>query len=233
MKYLKVLLGVSLLAGAASGAEIEKTIWQGGTDSNWNIDSNWSNQQVPGSNRSNDAVIKGKDAVVSIPTPVRAANEYSVEVTSGASLLVERDMPRVKRLSVGDGASKVTQFESEVTVVGDLLVGEKGAAADPGEYHLRSGVLSVGGRLKVHGRFTVDDAHSKISIREAVLGPGSVLKFDFDLDGVSPITVNNQLTIEDDARIEIDLRGNTVGSNVVTLLEFSKVAVLFVPRMSS
>ncbi len=230
MKYLKVLLGVSLLAGTISGEEVEKTIWRGGKDSNWNIDSNWSNQQVPGSNRSNDAVIRGKDAIVSIPTPVSAANEYSVDVTSGASLLVERDMPRVKRLSVGDGASKVTQLESEVTIAGDLLVGEKGPAADPGEYHLRSGVLSVGGLLEVYGRFTVDDAHSKISIEEAVLCSGSVLKFDFDLDGVSPITVNDQLTIEDDARIEIDLRGNNVGSNVVQLLEFSSLAGSFRPE---
>lgn len=230
MKYLAVLLVVNLLAGAVSGEDIEKTRWQGGTDSNWNIDTNWSNRQVPGSNRPNHAVIKGKGTLVSIPTPVIAANEYSVEVTSGASLFVERDMPRVKRLSVGDGASKVTQFESEIAIAGNLLVGEKGSAADPGEYRLQSGVLSVGGLLQVHGRFTVDDAHSRISVEKAVLSSGSVLTFDFDLDGVSPITVNDQLTIEDGARIEIDLRGNTVGSNVVKLLEFSNLAGSFRPE---
>ena len=230
MKYLKVWLAVSLLAGAVSGAELEKTFWQGGTDSNWNIDSNWSNRQIPGSSRSNHAVIKGQGTLVSIPTPVRAANEYSVEVTSGASLSVERDMPRVTRLSVGDGASKVTQFESAVTIADNLLVGEIGSAADPGEYHLQSGVLSVGGLLEVRGRFTVDDAHSKISVEKAVLRSGSVLTFDFDLDGVSPITVHDQLTIEDGARIEIDLRGNNVGSNVVKLLEFSKLTGSFRPE---
>jgi hypothetical protein len=219
-----------LIANSDELARAEKMIWQGGTDSNWNIPSNWSSQQVPGSQQSDDAVIKGKDANVSVPTPVAAANDYSVELASGASLFIESDMPHVARLSVGDGESKVTQFESEVTIACNLLVAGKGPATDPGEYHLQSGVLSVGGLLEVHGRFTVDDAHSKISVKEAVLSAGSVLKFDFDLDGVSPIKVKDQLTIEDGARIEIDLRRNNVGSNVVKLLEFSSLSGKFQPE---
>jgi hypothetical protein len=224
------LLLLPPLANSADPARAEKMVWQGGTDSNWNIASNWSSGQVPGSQQSDDVVIMGKDAIVSVPTPVAATNEYSVDLVAGASLFIERDMPRVARLGVGNGASKVTQFESEVAIAGNLLVAGKGAATNPGEYHLQSGVLSVGDQLDVHGRFTVDDAHSTISIKKAVLGKGSILKFDFDLDGISSIQVKDQLTIEDGARIEIDLRGNNVGNNVVKLLEFSRLSGRFQPK---
>jgi len=55
----------------------ETTIWEGQADSNWNVDSNWSNRQVPGANRPTHAVVKGKEATVSIPTPLVAMRSYS------------------------------------------------------------------------------------------------------------------------------------------------------------
>ena len=206
---------------------VEKVIWQGGTDSNWNVDSNWSNQQVPGSHQSIEAVILGKNASVSIPTPVGASEEYSVTLASGGSLSIERDLSRVKRLRIGDGSSKVTQFESDVKITDDLLIGESSNHADPGQYLLQSGVLEIGGILDVHGNLTIDDADSTISAKECVLRSGSIVKFDFDLQGVSSIHVNDQLTIEDGARLEIDLRGYHSGSNTVKLFEFSGLAGSF------
>ncbi|MCX7013820.1 MAG: putative glycoside hydrolase [Candidatus Sumerlaeota bacterium] len=233
MKHSLAIFTALLLAlflsssGDLLGAE--KAVWKGGTDSNWNISTNWNNGQVPGSARSDDAVIQGKGTIVSVPTPVAAANEYSVEVSSGASLFIERDMPRISSMSVQDGASKVEQFESKVAIAGDLRVGDEQPASEPGEYRLRSGALTVGGLLEVLGRFTVDDAKATIRARNALLASGSLLKYDFDLDGVSPIQVEDQLTIEDGARIEVDLRGNTVGGNVVKLLEFSRLSGSFHP----
>lgn len=230
LSFLMALPLALFLSSSGDLLGVEKAVWKGGTDSNWNISTNWSNGRVPGSARSDEAVIQGKVTVVSVPTPVAAANEYSVEVFSGASLFIERDMLKISRMSVGDGASKVEQFESKVTIVGDLRVGSGQSASEPGEYRLRSGALAVGGSLEVRGRFTVDDAKATIHAKGVLLASGSLLKYDFDLDGVSPIKMDGRLTIEAGARIEVDLRGNTVGGNVVKLLEFSSLSGSFQPK---
>ncbi len=218
-------------------AAVERTVveWDGAVDGNWNRAGNWSSNAVPGTGRYDLAVLSGSNDAPVVATPVEVTNSCSIQIINDASLEVCRGALLCGDIVLGDtagagGGNLKLWSSADASVFGDLRVGASDAAASVSRLELLKGSLSVDGELYVgKGLLEVYGDDCSIEVNDFTVTSNAVLRFDFDLYPVGTIAAADQLTIESGAKLEIDLRGYTMGGNELELITFDSASGSFDP----
>jgi len=232
----KYILGIGLLVAVAGQAATVH--WNGGVDSQWNTAGNWSTGEVPGSVTSDIAILSGAGDKAYNSTPFTISKSCQAKLRAEAYLEITSTTATFDDIFSGShndwGGAHIVQRAgkaSVVTVSDDLRIGHVAGVTSDSSYTIGGGSLSVEDLLYVNkGFFKVWSAHPTITAGNMTVASTGELIFDFDTEGVSPIVVSNALTIADGAKLTIDLRGYTVGGNVLELVKFSSLSGSFDPN---
>lgn len=217
---------------AASGNIVN---WDGSTDRNWNVASNWSSGVLPGTDPGDVVLLSGSGDDPVVPTQIETSNEVSLQVRDGALLEVCRGLLLLDDVLLGassglGGGHMLLMSLAEVEVAGDLRIGASPGATSDSSVEVRSGSLSVQGELYVgKGVLEIPGAQGALAVEDLTVDSGGTLLFDFDLKPSSPIQVADHFSIASGAKLEIDLRGYNTGSNELELVRFSSVSGSFDP----
>ncbi|VGO13176.1 hypothetical protein PDESU_01730 [Pontiella desulfatans] len=230
IKSIVVMGGLSLLGFTAEAASVE---WTGAVDRNWSIAENWGAGVVPGSSSVDTAILSGNHDDVVICTPIETTNSFSVTLNDEAQLRISRELSRGVDLllgsTAGSGGGHVIQT-ADVTLSNDLRIGDDAAALSDSSYRMIGGALTVAEELYVNrGVLSIESSEGSLDTRQMTLTTNASLRFDFDTYGTSPIVVSDLLTIADGATLEIDLRGYSIGGNVIELIRFGAISGAFNP----
>jgi hypothetical protein len=220
-----------LMAEAAQAASVG---WEGTFDSNWNLTTNWNSGFVPGKVNFDTAVLSGTNDHPVVCTPIEVTNSFSITISDGAQLRVSREMARCVDFllgpNAGSGGGQAIQA-ADVKVASDLRIGHNAAATSGSSYTVIGGALVVADELYVDkGVLLVDTSAASLTAGRMTLTTNADLKFDFDTYGTAPVVVSNLLTIANGAKLEIDLRGYTIGGNVIELIKFGSISGTFAPQ---
>ena len=221
-QLLKIVAITALLTAVGHGADLT---WTGAVDCNWNVSGNWSTGRVPGTQPGDRVLLNGRKAAPVVATLVEAGNPCSLQLNNDALLEVTHSGLRCDNVvlgAVGGGHLLLRGRGAGVmTVEGDLRIGQSRSATSASSVKLRTGKLTVGGELYI-GNGLVDfygDA-PEITAKDLTVSENGTLRFDFNNKPVGTIQVLDHLSIAKGARLEIDLRGYTMGGNQLELIRF-------------
>ena len=230
-----LLVTLTALSAVAFGADVT---WTGAVDSNWNTPGNWSSQSVPGTRPGDRVVLSGNEVKPVVATPVEASNPCSIRVNDCALLEVCDAELRCADLLMGTDAGKggghLTlrgRSPIKLNVTGRLEVGASNAAASDSSVKLINGSLTVGGELHVgKGELELFGTDSSLVAKDLTVSSKGTLRFDFNTRPARKIKVLERLSIAKGAKLKIDLRHYTMGSNQLELMSFGSVSGSFDPK---
>lgn len=227
---LSVLLLIAAQAHCVMAQHVE---WNGNRNSNWNMPVNWSTGLVPGSAPGDTVVLSGFDVNPVVATVVETSNPCFLKVLDDASLQVCNGKLQCGGILLGAedgraGGHVELVSSADLAVSGNVLIGNAPGATSESGLILRSGNLMVGGEVYV-GKGMIEIAGNRpgISVHDLTVASTATLRFDFDLRPASSIVVTDHLSIEEGAKLEIDLTGYTVGGNELELIRFGSVSGAF------
>ncbi len=210
--------------------------WEGSVDSNWNKLGNWSSNYLPGEFPDELVILSGSDDMPVVPTFVETSEAISLKIIDDSLLEVCRGVLRISDLLLGSelgkgGGHLELVSAAEVTVSGDLRVGDSSGAVSSSVLELHSGSLTVEGELYVgNGLLDVLGSKASVEVNDLTVDSDGMVLFDFDLKPVSTIEVAERLTIAHGAKLEIDLSGYNTGGNELELIRFNSVSGAFEPE---
>jgi hypothetical protein len=227
-KRLAYALAASVIPFQASALNVS---WTGATDSNWAIPGNWNGNNVPGTTTLANADLVGNNIEAVVATPFIAPLLNQVNISDGASLLIEESIQLQDSLKLGaiansDGGSFYQH--ADISIATDIRLGHVSTVTSPSYYAADEGALTVAGQIFLrNGTFEVEGNESTISADNMRVLAGAELFFDFGVEGASPINLSGNLTINSGAKLTIDLRGYAIGGNTVELVNFSSLSGSF------
>jgi hypothetical protein len=226
------LLGaLTALSATGHGAEVT---WSGVADHNWNTPRNWSSQKVPGTQPGDQVVLSGRNVRPVVATPVEVSNACSIRVSDEALLEVCEAELRCAEVLLGADAGKAGGHLElrgrppiKLTVSGNLCVGNTLAATSDSSLKLKNGSLTVAGALQLGKGYGEEP---KLVAKDLAVSAHATLRFDFGINPVCKIKVLDRLAIAKGAKLEIDLRNYSSGSNELELISFGSVSGAFDPQ---
>ena len=229
MKKTNLLLASSVLAILSASVHGQTTVFLE-VDGDWNVADNWTNG-IPGMDPSGNytAIINNSRTAnitsntLPFETFLRVGNQNDPNFFGALNIGADLSVTNFQIASGPNSTGFVTQTAGTVTVGNNLQIASNNAGASA-EYTISGGTLAgpsanIAVGTVASGLFHVSGDSASISANAMNIGATATLRFTLAEAGVTPISINEGVTITDGATLIVDGAAFTGSLGSITLLQ--------------
>lgn len=229
MKKTNLLLTSTVLAILSSALHGQTTVFLE-VDGDWNVADNWTNG-IPGTDPTGNytAIINNSRTAnitsntLPFETFLRVGNQNDPNFFGALNIGADLAVNNIQIASGPNSTGFVTQTAGTVTVGNNLQIASNNAGATA-EYTISGGTLAgpsanIAVGTMANGLFHVSGDSASISANAMNIGATATLRFTLAEAGVTPIAINEGVTITDGATLIVDGAAFTGSLGSITLLQ--------------
>ena len=240
MKKTNLLLTSTVLAILSAAVHGQTTVFQE-VNGDWNVADNWNNG-IPGTDPTGNytAIINSSRTanITSNALPfgniLRVGNQNDPNFFGALNIGADLSVSANIQLAGGVGSTGfVTQTAGTVTFGNNLQMASSNSAGATAEYTISGGTLSgptanIAVGTQGNGTFHIIGDTASVLTNSMNIAANATLRFTLAEAGVTPISINEGVTIADSATLIVDGAAFTGSLGSITLLQASNITGGFV-----